>query len=332
LALDPTRLDVDRSHGITVDNILRNGRVGYPVLAWTLSAGGQSAAVPWALIALNVAGLGAIGALGGLLAQRYGHHAIAGLLLTAYWGFTFTLSRDLSEIIAATATLGALVLLRDRRWILGGGAFALAVLIREQVLIMAGLLVLCSIVAEHHAEHRPEARPSRSERWDRWKPAVAIIPPVVALIGWNLVVRHAAGKMPLTSSSNANLGPPFVGLLSAMGVWLDGVRSGGTGDRYLSALNFVQLATLVLIVGLVARNHRATRAGGELWIAVAGISLFAVSLTENVLGAPASFRTVYDVYLVSVVALLAARRGLALVGALVPLVWVASALNLVLHT
>jgi hypothetical protein len=117
-----------------------------------------------------------------------------------------------------------------------------------------------------------------------------------------------------------------------MGVWLDGVRSGGTGDRYLSALNFVQLATLVLIVGLVARNHRATRAGGELWIAVAGISLFAVSLTENVLGAPASFRTVYDVYLVSVVALLAARRGLALVGALVPLVWVASALNLVLHT
>jgi hypothetical protein len=87
----------------------------------------------------------------------------------------------------------------------------------------------------------------------------------------------------------------------------------------------------VLIVAVVARHWRNTRSSGELWIAAAGIAIFAVSLTESVLGAPANFRTVYDVYLVSVVALLVARRGVALLAVLVPVVWAGSALNLVLH-
>ena len=55
-------------------------RIGYPVITWLFSAG-QRALVPWMLVVVNVAAIGALAWLGGHLAQQGGRHAAWGLLL-----------------------------------------------------------------------------------------------------------------------------------------------------------------------------------------------------------------------------------------------------------
>ena len=70
MALDPANLH-KTAFGITMDAPYRFMRIGYSALAWALSAG-QHAAVPYALVAINVAALGALGYLSGLIAQQAG--------------------------------------------------------------------------------------------------------------------------------------------------------------------------------------------------------------------------------------------------------------------
>ena len=68
LALDPANLH-QTAFGITMDAPYRFMRIGYSALAWLVSLG-QRTAVPYALAAINVAALGALGYLGGLLARE----------------------------------------------------------------------------------------------------------------------------------------------------------------------------------------------------------------------------------------------------------------------
>ena len=59
MALDPANLH-KTAFGITMDAPYRFMRIGYSALAWALAAG-QHAAVPYTLVAINVAALGALG-------------------------------------------------------------------------------------------------------------------------------------------------------------------------------------------------------------------------------------------------------------------------------
>jgi len=315
LAIDPGDLDVAEANGIRIDDVLRSGRIAYPAAAWVVGAGGQPTGVAWGLVLLNVAGLAALAAVGGVLAQRFGMHAVWGVFFAAYWGFIFTLSRDLSEILAATATLGAVVFLLDRRFAAAAVTFSIAALTREQALLTAGLLCLGACVGWRTA-------PSWSRR------LVALLPVVIAavvLLLWNAVVHWSTGEFPVTSSTSSNLGPPFVGMIEGMGDWLHEIRVGGFAARYSAMLNFLQLGALALLIALAIRGWVATRERVELWIALAGMSLFLVSLTQSVLGAPANFRTVYDVYLLAVILVFASRRYFTVLAIAVPTLWAASA-------
>jgi hypothetical protein len=139
LAVDPLLV---RDVGITLDGpSYRQQRLLYPLLVSALSLG-QEAWVPWLLIALNVAGLAFLGALGARYAVALNHDAWWGVALPVYIGFAFTLARDLSEIIEACLLVAALFAVQRTRTTLGATCMALAVLARETAVVMAIALLV----------------------------------------------------------------------------------------------------------------------------------------------------------------------------------------------
>jgi len=318
LALDPANLHLAEAHGIRIDDALRTERIGYPVLAWIGAGGGQQSLVPWSLIAVNVVGIGAIGALGGLLARRYRRHAAWGAALAGYWGFLFTIGRDLSEIVAAVGTLAGLVLVLRRRPVAAAIVFTAAVLVREQSVLVAALVTLGAVLVERRAGRRV----SKSY-------VLPFVVPAAALVVWNLVVAAVIGTLPATSSKNANFGVPLDGLVTAAHTWYDGVSGAVAHSRFTGALDFLQLFALVAVVAAACIGWRASRHQLEVWVPLAGLTLFALCLTDSVYGDPANFRTVYDVYLFGVIAVFAGQRRLWWLAVAVPIVWVLSTYALV---
>jgi hypothetical protein len=91
---------------------------------------------------VNLAAMAAVGALSGGLARASGHHALWGLLIAAYPGFAYSLSLDLTEIVATACLLAGLLALRRRRYRAATIALVLAVLTRETtVIVPVGVLL-----------------------------------------------------------------------------------------------------------------------------------------------------------------------------------------------
>ena len=153
LALDPANLH-RTAFGITFDNASRVQRITYSTIAWLVSGGGRVAAVPWALVTVNVLGLGAIGWFSGMIARDAKRPAVYGLLVAGYFGFLFTLGSDLTEITAATFLLAGIVALRRERPILAGLLLAAAALVARPrspfrwLSASSRWLILCGVVGD----------------------------------------------------------------------------------------------------------------------------------------------------------------------------------------
>ena len=128
LALAPWKLG-PTAYGITIDSTLRDGRIGYPFLAW-LAAFGQRSLVPYSLVAVNVVALAFAGFFSGKWSQSFGRHALWGLLPAGYFGLEYSLSRDLTEITSIALVIGGIVAWRSGHAILAGLSFGGAVLCR----------------------------------------------------------------------------------------------------------------------------------------------------------------------------------------------------------
>jgi hypothetical protein len=139
LAVDPLVL---RDIGIALDTpSYRQQRIVYPLLAAGVSLG-QQAWVPWGLVVVNVLGLGVLGALAGRYALDLGRPAWWGVALPLYVGFTFTLARDLSEIVQACAIVATVLALHRQQRTWAAIWMALAVLTRETAVVLAVVLLL----------------------------------------------------------------------------------------------------------------------------------------------------------------------------------------------
>jgi hypothetical protein len=202
MALDPANLHT-RAFGITMDAPYRFMRIGYSALAWLVS-GGQHVAVPYALVAINVAALTALAYLGGLLAQEAGRHALWGLLLAGYFGLMDSLSRDLTEPLGAVCLIAGILAYRKRHPLLAAAAFSYGVLTRETVLVVPAALGLVRII--QFARRR--ARFGASD--------LAWIAPAVVFTAWELVVNAATGDFPIFSDSGKNAGLPFTAAFSSI--------------------------------------------------------------------------------------------------------------------
>ena len=279
MALDP--LDLARTaFGIRLDAISRLGRIGYPAISWLL-AFGHASFVPSSLVVVNVLALALLGVAGGALVRGSGHHALAGLIFPAYWGYLWTMSRDLTELVTAAFLVGGVVALRRGSVLWATVLLTGAVLSKETAVVFVavyGLSRLQSMVRRH--DRLP---PGRAD-------AVWIVPGV-AYVAWQSVAVGASGKFPLISSSGHNLTLPFTGFVPALGHYVARLPSTASllwcGE--LAVLVIVTVATAVTVGrGLVPRY--------ELWAWCAFILELAVA-ARGIWFGDVGFRSFDDLYL-----------------------------------
>jgi hypothetical protein len=304
LALDPADLH-HTAFGITMDTSFRLQRIGYPVLAWLLSLG-QHAWVPAALVTVNVLALGALGLVGGVLARDCGRHALWGLLMAGYFGFSISAGCDLTEPVAAACLAGGVLACRRRQPVLAGLLFGYGALTRETVL--AAPLVLAG--TRLAAMLRRRARPGAAE--------LAWLVPVAAFAAWQLVLWAVTGTFVLTSSVASNSAAgwlPFGGFADAVRLNL-GLLLPPTGAAYIW---FLEVATLGAVT--VAAVSALRRTSAPAWERIAfGVFLAELgALSAEIWTGHADLRSLDEVYLFAVLILLGAPRR-----RLGPLAWCAA--------
>ncbi len=291
-ALDPFQFSLDQHHGIRLDLPLRYGRIGYPLVGWLLSGLGRPPLVPWALPAISVLALAGLGYLFALAAQRANRSAWWGLAAVAVPGLWFAAGRDLSEPLSAVLVVGGAWALHRRRWGWVISCWTVAVLVREQSVLLPVAFGVFRLFGLLHG------RRFRFQRCD-----LGWIVPGAALAAWSVSLKLLTGSAPAAVSSQLNVVWPGQDLIPAVVDW-----STPTGPAQI--LWLLELATFVALAGWVLGNRRAT--GWERTAAAGGLLLVSV-LSHYVLQDPAHFRQLGELWAVYwlVVLRLADRRTLA---------------------
>ena len=296
MALAPANLHRSAT-GVTMDDWYRFVRIGYSALAW-LGSAGQHAAVPYALVVINVLAIGALGVLGGLLAQEAGRHALWGLLLAGYFGFAISVARDLTEPVAAACLLAGILAYRRRHPLLAAGLFAFGALTRETALLVPLALAVTRLVGMVRRRTRPGADD------------LAWLIPVLAFVAWEVVLRVATGVIPIFTDSGKNAGVPLVAVIQAIGRNFGHLTSSVDGAPAAVIIWDVEFAVLVLIAVAALFALRATtvppyeRVAFVLYV----VEIFCLAPTNW--NGYADLRAFTEVYLLAVVVLLAAPRRL----------------------
>jgi hypothetical protein len=326
MALGP--LNFNRTaHGIRMDTLSRFERVSYPALAWLVAAG-RSMFVPWSLVLVNVLGLACLGGLGAVMAKDARRHACCGLVLPAYFGFEWVLSRDLAEIVTATFVVSGVMALRRNRFALAAASFSVAVLSRETALIVVALLALerplASALSRAGAtrlgssvapmQSTPEASPTPLGTW---------LVPAVVFVAWQVVARSATGSWPLLTSGQHNLDFPFAGFEQGLRHYL------GTLPSTSALLWFGELGILLVVVGAAALALRTTTARLYERAAWLAYGVLALTLAPGIWLGDVGFRSLDDIYVFSCVILLSSRQRLTVPAVLVAGGWVVVAVELV---
>ncbi len=332
LALDPLNLR-PRAYGIHVDSVARFGRISYPALAWLVS-GGRTWLVPWSLVSVNVAGLVMLGVLGAVLAGDVGRHAAWGLLLPAYFGFLWSLSRDLTEIVAGGFMVLGLLAVRRGRSVLAGVALSVGLLARETVVLVVVLLAAePAISAFRHriCRARSSTKASTGTGASTALPlpgrggtrSIAWILPMGVFVAWQLVVRSKAGSLAVASSGHHNLAVPFAGITDGLRHYLSRLPSSG------SLLWTAELLVLVVVVVTAAVSLRTTTAPYYERVVWMGYAIMPLVLARGIWLGDVGFRSLDDLYVMSWVILLSSRVRLGLATLGIGVSWLAVAVELV---
>ena len=194
LALDPFDLR-HTAYGITFDNAYRVQRITYSLLVW-LAAGGRHGLVPLSLVLVNVLALAVLAGVSAQLAYQCNRHPAYGLLVAGYFGFLFTLGRDLTEICEVLFVLVGLLLLRSQRPVWAAVALSAAVLSRVTAFVVGGGLAFAGVIAFAGGD-----RPGQTD--------VAWLLPALAYVGWEFVGWSLYGAVPLRTDTTNNITAPF---------------------------------------------------------------------------------------------------------------------------
>lgn len=307
--------------GITLDTTGRLQRVTYPALVWLVSAG-QAAAVPVMMVVVNVAAVGALTGVAAALARSAGRHPLDGLLVSAFPGFLWSLSRDLTELTEAVFVVAALLALRRARPVLGGALLALAVLAREEALLVVAAVALARAWQLAQARRR-RGPPSGSVPGQRWADAAWAVPAAV-FAAWQVALRVGTGSFPALTSGHNNSGLPLVGLADGLAHYAHNIT------HVSSWLWFVELALLVIVGWMAATSLRSSTAPRHEKVAWVGAAVLAVCLAKGIWLGDVGFRSLDDFYVLSAVVLLSSPRPLRVPALAAAATWGAVALQLVL--
>jgi hypothetical protein len=294
LALNPVNFS-HIAYGIRVDQPYRYMRIGYPWLTWLVSFG-QHVLVPVMLVVINIVAIGAIGYLGGMFARQGGRHALAGLVLPAYFGLLTSLSRDTAEPLAAACLLGGLLAIRARRPVLAGLLLAYGALTRESVMVAVAAVAIVDFVGV--IRRRRSVRPGRDD--------LAWALPTAAFAAWQVVVKVAVGRFPLLVDANGNTGSAFITPLKAVEHNLGHVNL-HQFEQY--DLWFTELAILILLAVAALLCLRSTNAPvhERLALVLYMIEICVVS-PSTWYSLDADLRSFIEVYLLAAVILLGTPR------------------------
>ena len=221
-------------------------RLGYPLLALLL-AGGQTAALPAAMLGANVlVVLVMAGFSAGWLARRD---------LSPWWSLAFALApgmvmatfRDLSDPLSTTCALIGILAWQDRRRWLTAAALTAAALTLE---VMIAVVVALALDAGLRAwRERGSAGPGRALRRDAWP---ALIVPILVFFAWQGYVLARAGGSLGTSATGA---APFAAMVAEVRDTFSGFGPAwGTVNFLYLALTAVALALCLVALrrGLTA--------------------------------------------------------------------------------
>jgi len=284
-------LDFERtSNGVTLDSEVRLQRIGYPAVTWALTLG-TLLPVTFGLVAVNVVGLGVIAGLGGLLAARHDRSPWWGLALASYYGFAFTIAKDLTEITEVAFLLLAIAAAMRQRWVLASLALCVVVLTRESAMFVVPALAVWRIADLA----RRRARPSTVDL--TWT-----LPPIVFGV-WQLVVRNGTGRFPLIAPfRHSSFNVPGWPLLRQ----LDEVFSDW------SARGAVHVAEVVVLLGVLAYGATVVRDRTvHPFVRTVYVGLALACLSLDVLDGVwtiRSLRMFADVFVVAVLMLVITRR------------------------
>ena len=241
IARDP--LALGRAHTLIDQPAYRYGHPLHGWLAFLLSAGDANA-VPGALFALSLIGLGTAGWLVSRFADDLGGHPWLGLLVATSPGLLYSSTVSTTEAVGAALVLGALLAWHRRRIGLAGALLMLASLDKEQYVALPVGLALFEIIGLLGARS--------STAGARKRLAVLALTPV-PLATWYLYVASRLHQWPADYQAG-NLGWPVHGWL----VTFNDAHGLMLGDFNQSQIGSVTAPTLVaLAVLLVAAATRA---------------------------------------------------------------------------
>jgi hypothetical protein len=294
LALNPVNFS-HIAYGIRVDQPYRYMRIGYPWLTWLVSFG-QHVLVPVMLVVINIVAIGAMGYLGGMFARQGGRHALAGLVLPAYFGLLTSLSRDTAEPLAAACLLGGLLAIRARRPVLAGLLLAYGALTRESVMVAVAAVAIVDVIGV--IRRRRSVRPGRDD--------LVWALPTAAFVAWQVVVKLAVGRFPLLVDANGNTGSPFITPLKAVEHNFAHIHL-HQFEQY--DLWFLELAILALLAVAALASWRSTNAPvhERLALVLYMIEICVVS-PSTWYSLDADLRSFIEVYLLAAIILLGTPR------------------------
>jgi hypothetical protein len=294
LALNPVNFS-HIAYGIRVDQPYRYMRIGYPWLTWLVSFG-QHVLVPVMLVVINIVAIGAMGYLGGMFARQGGRHALAGLVLPAYFGLLTSLSRDTAEPLAAACLLGGLLAIRARRPVLAGLLLAYGALTRESVMVAVAAVAIVDFIGV--IRRRRFVRPGRDD--------LVWAFPTAAFVAWQVVVKLAVGRFPLLVDANGNTGSPFITPLKAVEHNFAHIHL-HQFEQY--DLWFLELAILALLAVAALASWRSTNAPvhERLALVLYMIEICVVS-PSTWYSLDADLRSFIEVYLLAAIILLGTPR------------------------
>ena len=297
LALNPGNFS-HIAYGIRLDQPYRFMRIGYPWLTWLISVG-QHVLVPVMLVVVNVVAIGGIGYLGGVFARQGGRHALAGLVLPAYFGLLTSVSRDTAEPLAAVCLLGGLLAVRARRPVLAGLLLACGALSRETVMVAVAAIFIIRVAGA--AGGREPARPLRAD--------LAWLLPTVAFVAWEVIVKVITGSVPVLTDSDRNADLPFVAPLEALRSNLHHL-SLHPFDQY--NVWFLEIIILAVFAVAALLSWRSTNAPVYERLALVLYLIEICIVTPNTWGSlDADLRSFIEVYLMAAIILLGTPlRGL----------------------
>ncbi len=316
LALDP--FDLKRSAlGITFDTPYRPSRIGYPILVFLL-AGTDKGLVPASMVYTNILAIGATALVGSYLAANSKISPWWGLLLAGYFGFTYSVGRDLTEVSGTAFVLAGLLFIRKEKWLLGTAAFCYAVITRE-----TATLVVFGIGLYWLWCHRYVLSP-RNKMVQSPFPSYIWIAPAFTYIGWGIVTYLNVHQVGIRSDLAANLYFPLASPIEALASRLSNL------NNTASILWLGQAAVWATTQALAAVQYRHSTAKPWekiTWIVTAVISL---SLSSEIWGNTNYLRSVSLAWVMAIIILWDSRPTRRFLGAVSSIAWTVSTLPLLL--